>query len=196
MRIALRTSGGRGEYELAGHQSNIGASDLLGRRLTYQLTPDLVLDGLSRAEHVQGKPRIRLEEGGSHIYRVLADVFLLPLPRRELREASDRPDFIRERCFVVQDIDIDVVRDSGIEVELRPTTLWLGNAVGLVRPTFVAEHMQPLQGVWLAGEEQDPPSDLAVLVQHHTDAVTQTPPTRSGTGSASASTATGRSTSA
>ena len=87
MRIALRTSGGRGEYELAGHQSNIGASDLLGRRLTYQLTPDLVLDGLSRAEHVQGKPRIRLEEGGSHIYRVLADVFLLPLPRRELREA-------------------------------------------------------------------------------------------------------------
>lgn len=42
MRIALRTSGGRGEYELAGKQGEIAASSLFDHPLLYELTPEII----------------------------------------------------------------------------------------------------------------------------------------------------------
>jgi hypothetical protein len=62
MRIALRTGGGRGVYELAGSQGTCRASDLFQKELYYELTPDLVIPGRARADRRQGKPRIKLDE--------------------------------------------------------------------------------------------------------------------------------------
>lgn len=59
MRIALRPSGGRGDYELAGSFDTVHASDLLEKRFFFQLTPALTIDGRATAHRLSGKPRIR-----------------------------------------------------------------------------------------------------------------------------------------
>ena len=168
MRIALRTSGGRGEYELTGAHAGVQASELFGRRLTFQITPEITLDGRSRPLRVQGKPRIRLEDGGRHAYRVFADVLLLPLPRRELRQTADGPNFVRDRGYAVGDIDVDLVQRNG-QAELRPTRLWLTNAEGLARGVEFAERMASVQAVWEPARGQD--GRLAGLVRAHEEAV-------------------------
>src|SRR4051794_1059089 len=139
MRIVLRTSGGRGEYELAGEQDGTSASELFDRRIALRISPDLVLDSHSTARRMQGKPRIRVDsQSPARACRVLADTPLLPVPRRELRQASDSPDFVRDQQYSITNIDVDISSMSAGEVELRPKRLWLSNAIGLVRGVDLA----------------------------------------------------------
>ena len=94
MRIALRPSGGRGDYELAGSYNQLHASDLLEKRFFFQITPVLVIDGKAYAKRLSGKPRIR-PEGGKHAYVLIASILLLPPPRRELiKTPTDFPSFM------------------------------------------------------------------------------------------------------
>lgn len=171
MRIALRTSGGRGEYELAGRQASIASSDLFGLNLQFQLAPDLTINSRSAAHLTQGKPRIRLDDARTdqHAYRVFAGALLLPPPRRELRLASDDDDFIRDKRFVISDIDVDVVSRSASDVWLRPTKLYLSNASGLVRSVVVAERMALVFAIWEAARTEA--GTLADLVRVHELAV-------------------------
>lgn len=171
MRIALRTSGGRGEYELAGHQAAIRASDLLDKELEFQISPDVVLLGHQAAHHVQGKPRIRLEDQSNsrHAYLLLAAVLMLPKPKRELKATSTSSDFVRDNQYAVAGIDVDVVNRTGTSVLLRPTTLWLENASNLAQAVGVAERMALVQTIW--AEARETVSDIAGLVQAHESAV-------------------------
>lgn len=168
MRIALRTSGGRGEYELTGEDAGVAASDLFNRRLHFQISPELTIDGRQRALRVQGKPRIRLEDGGRHAYRVLADVLLLPVPIRELRQTADGPDFFRDRGYSMTDIDVDLAAANGT-ADLRPKRLWLTNAEGLVRSVDFPERMAAVQALWAAARDEG--GRLARLVAAHEAAV-------------------------
>ena len=167
MRIALRTSGGRGEYELAGRQTTVANSDLFGLNLQFQLAPDLLIDGRSAAHMTQGKPRIRLDDARSdqHAYRVFAGVLLLPPPRRELRLTGDGEDFVRDKQYAVSDIDVDVVSRSTSQVCLRPTRLYLRNASGLIRSVEVAERMALIHAIWEAARTEA--GTLADLVRAH-----------------------------
>lgn len=171
MRIALRTSGGRGEYELAGHQARIRASDLFGQRLDFELTPEITIPGGQAAHRVQGKPRIRLDNQATsrHAYRLLAAVLLLPRPKRELRTTSTGADFVRDHQYAVTGIDVDVVKSSASVADLRPTTLWLENASGLVRSVNVPQRMATVQAVWEAARDRT--SELAALIKAHETAV-------------------------
>jgi hypothetical protein len=109
MRVALRTSGGRGEYELAGRQGNIVASELYGKNLFYELTPEIVMPGRAAAVHVQGKPRIRLADmvTTTHLYRLIAAVLLLPKPKREFKETGGE-ELIKRECYSITAIKIDI----------------------------------------------------------------------------------------
>lgn len=171
MRIALRTSGGRGEYELAGHQASTPASALLDKELDFQISPELVLSGHQKARHVQGKPRIRLDDRNvdKHAALLLAAALILPKPKRELRATSTGADFVRDNQYAVAGIDVDVVDDAAEAACLRPTRLWLENASGLVRAVDVAERMALVQGMWDAARAQT--SNVADLVRAHEEAV-------------------------
>ena len=89
MRIALRPSGGRGDYELAGTYNEIKASDLLEKRFFFQITPAITIDGRAVARRLSGKPRIR-PDGGRHAYILISSILLLPTPRRELLKTPKR----------------------------------------------------------------------------------------------------------
>jgi hypothetical protein len=172
VRIALRKSGGRGEYELAGRQGEVGADALLDRNLRFELTPEITIDGHSSVQRKHGKTRIRLDsQKYSHAYIPLAGALLLPKPRRELRETGTDPDLLHDGRFAVTDIDVDVVEVAAATATLRPTVLWLGNAAGLARPENVADRMSRVQAVWAAAKGQGSP--LAELVLAHEQATVE-----------------------
>jgi hypothetical protein len=170
MRIALRSSGGRGEYELTGSHGAVAASDLFDHQLDFQITPELIIAGRHQPLRVQGKPRIRLldQRQDRHAYAVLANVLLLPVPIRELRQTAPGTDFVRDGGYSITDIDVDLVRANG-GAELRPTRLWLSNSEGLVRSVEFAERMATVQAAWAAARETE--GRLAVLVRRHEAAV-------------------------
>ncbi len=172
MRIALRTSGGRGEYELTGDSGEFSASDLFDRRLIFQISPEISLDAHQRARRLQGKPRIRLEQPGRdrHAYLLLTDILLLPRPIREIRQTLDSPDFVRDGGYSVAFIDVDVAEANG-EAELRPTHIWLTNVSGLAQSIDFAERMAAVQAVWATARDEG--SHLAGLLREHERAVEQ-----------------------
>ena len=130
MRIALRTSGGRGEYELAGTQGSVHASDLFDRVMSYELTPEIIIPGraVATVTETQGKPRIRLQDQASttHLYRLLAAVLLLPKPKREFKETHGH--FLRRESYSMTAIYVDVSARTATEVVMRPTELLLQSA--------------------------------------------------------------------
>jgi hypothetical protein len=170
VRIAFRPSGGRGEYELAGEYGGVAASDLFGRRLVFQITPELTIDGRQRVLRVQGKPRIRLAEGesGRHASGMLAGVLLLPVPRRELGRTTSGPDFVRDGGYVVGAIDVDLVAFNG-QAELRPVRLYLINEDSAPRSIDFPERMGAILSIWAAARDRD--ERLAALVRSHEAAV-------------------------
>jgi hypothetical protein len=170
VRIALRKSGGRGEYELAGKQGSIRVADLLERRLRFKLTPELTVDGRSTVRRTHGKTRIRRDDDAAHhAYLMLAAALLLPKPKRELRATTSSADFLHSDRYAVTAIDIDVASVSPEIVDFRPTTLSLGNAEGLSRSLDVARRMAVIQGIWNAARDAEEP--LHNLVGAHEDAV-------------------------
>jgi hypothetical protein len=143
MRIALRTSGGRGEYELAGTQGSVHASDLFGRVMSYELTPEIIIPGRAAATvtETQGKPRIRLQDQSSttHFYRLLAAVLLLPKPKREFKETHGR--FLRRESYSMTAINVDVSARTSTSVVLRPTEVLIQNADHLKQRVDVVDRM-------------------------------------------------------
>lgn len=171
MRIALRTSGGRGEYELAGRQGDVSVDDILDRDLLFELTPEITIDGHSSAQRVQGKPRIRLEDQRtfSHAYSILASALLLPQPKRELSKTYADSNILCDGSYSITDIDVDVATIDADFVSLRPTRLWVRNAGDLARSVDVAHRFSQVQAVWDAARDLE--SKLASLAMQHEHAV-------------------------
>ena len=173
MRIALRTSGGRGEYELAGRQGSIHASDIFDHELVYELTPSILIPGRAIATRVQGKPRIRLEdrETTTHLYRLLAGVLLLPKPKREFKETHGET-LLAHEAYSVTAIKMDVGDRSGTRVVLRPTDLLLENADNLQSRIEFPQRMSRMTRIWEAAANK--PGGLPSLLREHMAAVLAT----------------------
>jgi HNH endonuclease len=171
LRIALRKSGGRGEYELAGSQGRIKVTDLLNHALLFELTPELRIAGHSEVRLAQGKPRIRLDDPQEfrHAYRILAGVLLLPQPKRALRDTVASWDFLYDGKYAVTDIDVDIAELDKSRVVLRPTKLCLGNVQGFSRSVDFSLRMSQIQSLWDAAQAQE--GSLAALVREHEQAV-------------------------
>ncbi len=171
MKIALRTSGGRGEYELAGRFGSTAAADLFGLGIQFECSPEIEIHGHSRAERRHGKPRIRLDNPqAKHAYLLLAAVLLLPKPKRELRATGETADLVRIDAYSITSIDVEVVSSSPSAVHFRPRTIWLSNAAGIIERIHFAERMAAVRLLWEAARESD--DSIAALVRKHEEAVT------------------------
>ena len=162
MRIALRPSGGRGDYELAGSFGGLHASDLLDKNFSFQLTPNLVIDGKAAAHRLAGKPRIRPNEDGYHAYVIVAAILLLPTPRRELIKTPEGAPFLKSGDYTVAGIDVDVVSNNSAAVTFAPTAIWGRSQGGLLKIDF-AERMSVITTLWSAASSQTSP--IAALVR-------------------------------
>jgi len=169
MRIALRTSGGRGEYELAGSQGAFKNSDFFGFDINYELTPKIVVGGACYADLKDGKPRIRLKKDGMHAYRFLSSALLMPKPIRELRKTGEGDVELRDGEYSIGAVDVDVSGATFESVTLRPTRLTLTNSSGRTKQVSFAGRMARVNRVWIAAHEGD--SYLADLIRAHEQAL-------------------------
>ena len=167
MRIALRPSGGRGDYELAGSYGSLHASDLLDKHFSFQITPSLLIDGKATARRLSGKPRIR-PVGGKHAYEIVSSILLLPVPRRELLKTPEHFPELRASEYIVAGIDIDVVSKDSENVTFAPTSVWAKSRGGVLKIDF-AERMAVITTLWSAAALQH--SELANLLKTHQTSV-------------------------
>lgn len=150
MNIALRPSGGRGEYELAGRQGELAVHDLFGLPMFIEIRPGAIINARSHCILTDGKPRIRQrqEYKNAHPSSLIAAAMLLPQPRRK-RADTHGDVLLRRREFVVQTVRIDVVR-SAASVLIRPVIVRIENSDGLRLDISFAERMARVLRVWTA----------------------------------------------
>lgn len=174
MRIALRTSGGRGEYEVAGSQANIRALDLVGLKIIFELLPNHQIRTENVVRHTQGKPRIRLRKRTSgdpvfrHAYLVLADSLLMPKPKREIGITPGGKLQLVDNNFSVTSIQFEIIRKDKRDVVVCPTNLILSNSDDDQARIDVVERIRILLDAWAYAEKNT--GDLAQLVNKHKQA--------------------------
>jgi hypothetical protein len=170
MNIALRPSGGRGEYELAGRQGDLHVHDLFGLPMFIEILPGVAISAYANCVQKDGKPRIRLTQAArnAHPSSLIAAAMMLPKPRREKHETHGM-NLLRWEQFVVQTVRIDVVLRIG-GVLVCPLTVRLENADGVRLDMSFAERMARVVRVWTAAAI--PNGALADAVRAHAAAFT------------------------
>lgn len=167
MRIALRTSGGRGEYEVAGSHGKITLSDMFDTELVVQVIPGVSLSTGNVLRKIQGKPRIRLLKPNTdeHIYLTLANTLLMPKPKRELGATPAGKLQLTDNNYSVSSIQIDVDRITAGKTTIIPTDLVLENSTGDIARLDIVERIRILFSVWeIATNSID---ELSLLLQDH-----------------------------
>jgi hypothetical protein len=178
--IRLRTSGGRGEYELAGSQGGVRVADVVGRSIIYSITPEISIPGRSKclsAREDQGKPRIRLENKGNsgetHAYHFLSSLLMLPEPIRELSQTGRGPLVLENDKFSIDQINVDVTSVTADTVVLRPTAIEFRNAADNRSVLIVADRMAKVLEVWRAADAAASP--ISELVRQHREIALNSP---------------------
>ncbi|MDR0564005.1 MAG: HNH endonuclease [Azoarcus sp.] len=168
MRIALRTSGGRGEYELAGTHENIRVHDVFDHQLVLQILPGQKIYTHNYVRHTQGKPRIRLREQrlDKHIYLILAAILLLPKPKREIGITPAGKLQIYKDNFSVLSIPFDVVELTSTELVISPTHIILSNSSEDTVRLDVIERMSLVMSAWEAASNSPITPISNLLIQH------------------------------
>lgn len=166
MRIALRTGGGRGVYELAGSHGKFKASDFFEKELFYEITPELILPGRARADKRQGKPRIKLDDlkRTTHLYRLISGILFLPKPKREFKTTSGKV-LVKFNCYSITVIKIDVSFFDDKKVIVRPTDVILANSEGLEKRVSFIDRMSRIMNIWKKADSGD--SAIHSLVRDH-----------------------------
>lgn len=170
MRIALRTSGGRGEYEVAGTHESIRVHNVFSRQIVLELLPGVRLPTNNFVRHTQGKPRIRLFDPhtDSHIYLILAAILLLPKPKREIGVTPGGKLQIYKDNFSVMSIPFDVVELNATELVVSPTQMILSNSTLDSVRLDIIERLRIVMACWEAASKQN--STLSGPIIRHKNA--------------------------
>ena len=155
MKIILRTSGGRGEYELAGSQAGVQSTALAGKNIFIEVVPGFLINTHSAIAQSssQGKPRIRLADPNSdiHTYRILASLLFFDKPIRELSKTYDGKAF--NSHYSITEIDVDLVKNEIDYVVLRPKTITAMASNEEVSISFSSRFVQLINNLEDAGDQ-------------------------------------------
>lgn len=171
-RISLQSSGGRGEYEIAGSAFRVDHADLLEKRIQFAVRFGrhqgiISTSGRLTNREGQGKWRIRLFDGedGIHPSRLVAACFAFPKPRRQATATATPASTFQSDEYFLDHVHFDVqsttensfVADiKGLEGRFRNGTRYAVQSGDLaVRSTalgIVLEHPESLGGAQLGWE--------------------------------------------
>jgi len=170
MRIALRTSGGRGEYEIAGSHDNVKTSDVIGYSIIIEILPGYTVETNNAVRHIQGKPRIRLESNvhARHIYLILADLLLLPKPKREIGTTPGGNLQLVDNNYSITSIPFEIIKMDENQLYVSITNVLLSNSDEKTARLNVIERMRILLDVWAAAENRT--DDISLLIIKHKNA--------------------------
>ncbi|MDY7000520.1 MAG: HNH endonuclease [Thermodesulfobacteriota bacterium] len=168
MRISLRTSGGRGEYELAGRVRDITNNDVYNKHIFFQILPNKIIDGKSKVfvTQSQGKPRIRLlEPSARHSQILFSSLLLMPRPIRELKKTPSDYHVLRDKKYSILGINVDVADLSAGQTVLVPLDIYLGNTSIYIKKISFSERMAKIFKIWDMAEHSD--DELSQLLMEH-----------------------------
>jgi len=127
MKIAFRTSGGRGEYELAGRQGKKSVTDFAGYSFDFQVSPYILVPGKCKLQINGGKPRLRLDDSNAtHAYRWISALLLLHKPNRvRVENPAHATSIDYSAGYQISGIRVDVsaLNATSQHCKLRPTVL-------------------------------------------------------------------------
>lgn len=170
MRIALRTSGGRGEYEVAGRHDNTRVHDVLDKEIVLEIMPRMRLPTNNFVRHMQGKPRIRLLSTTSdyHSYLILSALLLLPKPKREIGATPGGKLQIYKENFSILSVPFDVVELTSDELVIAPTQMILSNSSLDTGRLDVIERIRIVMACWEVASKENTP--IANALKAHKNA--------------------------
>jgi hypothetical protein len=170
MRIALRTSGGRGEYEVAGIHESIKVMNVYDRHIIFELLPGVRFPTNNFVRHTQGKPRIRLldQREDYHTYLILAAILLLPKPKREIGATPGGKLQVYKDNFSVMSVPFDIVELTSTELVIAPTQIILSNSSFDSVRLDVIERIKIVIACWEAAAKLNSP--FAQIVLKHRNA--------------------------
>lgn len=171
MFIKKRTSGGRGEYEIAENFGSTSPHDLVGLELRWYAYPYGVRPTAIRLAEQGGKLRLRIEPNSNyvHIHRQVQAALLLPKPiRDESTLAGGRPVVMENRYvlrrMVLGDLTLDPAAGSGT---FRLSSLECDNRSGNIEELDVADRISRIQRVHKVADEF--PEGIRDLLKRHQD---------------------------
>lgn len=171
VRIALRTSGGRGEYEIAGSHGNLSVANVLDRQIRLQIFPNKALDTNNWIRRLQGKTRIRLGNPATdkHIYLLIAAILLMPKPKREISKNPEGQLQLTENNFSITSIQFDVVKCDALSILIQPTDLILANSNFDQARIDIVERLRIILDIWHNASLQN--DSLSIEIIAHRNAV-------------------------
>src|SRR5206468_4343566 len=108
MRIARRTGGGRGVYEVAGEHDTYAPASLYERQMRLVFPPSIVLSTGIVLREQGGKPRLVIGVNGAvHIQRQLATILLLPSPTRTDNNFSSGTPILRTERYAIETVEFE-----------------------------------------------------------------------------------------
>lgn len=124
------TSGGRGEYEVAGSHEAIRVHDVFDREIV--LSFSLAFGSIRTTSSATHKASLGSgysdPHADSHVYLILAAILLLPKPKREIGATPGGKTQIYKDNFSVMSIPFDVVELTSSEIVVSPTQIILSNS--------------------------------------------------------------------
>jgi hypothetical protein len=174
MRIALRTSGGRGEYEVAGSHSDIKASDVFDYKICFEILPGHKIITANYIRHMQGKPRVRLQERREgdpifkHAYQILSDALLLPKPKREIGTTPGGKLQLVDNNFSITSIQFDIIKKENFELLVNPTNIIIANSDDMTARIDIIERMRIILNTW--SHSHGLFDQLSILICKHKEA--------------------------
>lgn len=118
MDIIKRSSGGRGEYEIAGQHGSLSPQDLQGHELVIELGGQYgqLRTGITLVEQ-GGKCRLRISGGAPqiHIHRQLESILLMPKSIRDEDQLVGGQPVILENRYVLRSIELKAITKTGID---------------------------------------------------------------------------------
>lgn len=171
MRIALRTSGGRGEYEISGSHGDTAVSDVIDHNILFQVFPGKIINSKNWIRRLSGKPRIRLENSrvDKHLYLSLSDMLLMPKPIRELGRTPGGKLQLTENNYSIVSIQFDIIERSESKLLIQPTDLILSNSEDDIARINILERLRIVLDIWARSGERD--DQLSKVIQAHREAV-------------------------
>lgn len=167
MQISRRTSGGRGEYEIAGKVScGLRAADLENFVLSLEFPHGLLIHTRVRVVKQGGKLRLRMGDVDVQAQKQLAAVFMMPDPTRQTTALGAGEPVMREGVYAIEHIDIERVLLIPPETAvLTVNKITVLNRSHLAHEVDLSERAVMLEEIWNRRDEF--PDDIAARLEIH-----------------------------
>lgn len=180
MKIARRTGGGRGVYELAAVQeAGLSPAQLVGKRLVITLPGLRVPTGIEYTNQ-GGKPRLRIADDQStdngtaiHIQRQLAALLLLPKPTRSSDSVGSGDPVLVKDGYFLEEAAITALSIDGTDVLVELGHVDVANSDHRERHDF-AQRLAAVTRAW-ADAETYPEATRELLLEHRSHVMSGAP---------------------